>query len=43
MKKVTIDDVGGEVIKDTDAIKEMRRYDSKGRTGFGSSLYRVRK
>jgi len=32
-----------EVIKDSDSIKEMRRYDSKGRTGFGSSLYRVRK
>ena len=32
-----------EVIKDTNAIKEMRRYDSKSRTGFGSSLYRVRK
>ena len=32
-----------EVIKDTNTIKEMKRFDSKGRTGFGSSLYRVRK
>ena len=31
-----------EIIKDPVAAAEMRRWDSKGRTGYGSSLYRVR-
>lgn len=30
-----------EVIKDPDTAAEMRRWDSMGRTGFGSSLHRV--
>ena len=30
-----------EVITDPDVAADMRRYDSKGRTGYGSSLYRV--
>ena len=31
-----------EIIKDPVAAEEMRRWDRKGRTGYGSSLYRVR-
>ena len=30
-----------EVIKDPEAAAKMRAYDRKGRTGYGSSLYRV--
>lgn len=32
-----------EVIKDPEAAEKMREWDSKGRTGFGSSLYRVQR
>ena len=32
-----------EVIKDPEAAKKMREWDSKGRIGFGSSLYRVKR
>lgn len=32
-----------EVIKDTAAANEMRRYDRSGRTGWGSSLHRVKR
>ena len=32
-----------EVIKDPETAKEMHRYDTKGRTGYGSSLYRVKR
>jgi hypothetical protein len=32
-----------EVIKDPEAAKEMKKLDKRGRTGFGSALYRVRR
>lgn len=32
-----------EVIKDPATAAEMRRWDSMGRTGFGSSLHRVKR
>ena len=32
-----------EVIKDPEAAKEMKKIDKRGRTGFGSALYRVRR
>ena len=32
-----------EVIKDEDAAAEMKRYDSSGRTGWGSSLHKVKR
>ncbi len=32
-----------EVIKDEAAAAEMKRYDASGRTGWGSSLHRVRR
>ena len=31
-----------EIIKDEDTAAEMKRYDASGRTGFGSSLHRVK-
>jgi len=32
-----------EVIKDEAAAEEMKRYDASGRTGWGSSLHRVKR
>ena len=32
-----------EEIKDPDAAEQMRKWDNKGRIGFGSSLYRVKR
>lgn len=32
-----------EVIKDEAAAEEMKRYDTSGRTGWGSSLHRVKR
>jgi hypothetical protein len=32
-----------EIIKDEDTAAEMKRYDASGRTGFGSSISRVKR